>query len=141
MVVQNPETGNPPNAGLEEKADFDKRQMHEFKGKRTKGLRWISVQVGGSWLHDAALLDGGRWQAVQTSVEAAAIWYWQAVSCVEGPVGNVLRLHDAALCGSLCCTVRGRRWMRHASRQLAELPFSTVCFCLVTVCFCLVSAL
>lgn len=73
MVVQNPETGNPPNAGLEEKADFDKRQMHEFKGKRTKGLRWISVQVGGSWLHDAALLDGGRWQAVQTSVEAAAI--------------------------------------------------------------------
>ena len=46
MVVQNPETGNPPNAGLEEKANFDKRQMSEFKGKRTKGLSWISVQVG-----------------------------------------------------------------------------------------------
>eukprot|EP00891_Asterochloris_glomerata_P000121 jgi/Astpho2/121/Aster-04586 len=50
ISVKNPETGNPPNAGLEEKADFDKRQMHEFKGKRTKGLRWISVQ-------DPTLLD------------------------------------------------------------------------------------
>ena len=47
MVAQNPETDNPPNAGLAEKADFDKRQKDEFKGKRTKGLRWISVQVGG----------------------------------------------------------------------------------------------
>ena len=54
MVAQNPETGNPPNAGLEEKADFDKRQMDEFKGKRTKGLRWISVQVGGSWRRPVA---------------------------------------------------------------------------------------
>ena len=47
MVAQNPETDNPPNAGLAEKADFDKRQKDEFKGKRTKGLRLDQCAGGG----------------------------------------------------------------------------------------------